>query len=58
MGKKVKIPGSESGKHSNAGQQILTRSLLQPDSMIKEGMAAGKKTLASISKKAPGKNLG
>lgn len=56
--KKVKIPGSESGKHSNPGQQITVRSLLKPDSMIKEGMAAGKKTLASIKKEMPGKNLG
>jgi len=58
MGKKSKIPGSESGKHSNPGQQINIRSLLKPDSMIKEGMSAGKKTLAGISKTAPGKNLG
>ena len=58
MVKKIKIPGAESAEHSNPGQQMLIRSLLKPDSLIKEGMAAGKKTLAGIGGEGPGKKLG
>ena len=54
----AKIPGPEKGKHTNPGQQVTVRSLLQPDSMIKENMAAGKKTLGAINGSLPGKKLG